>query len=41
MEIKAFFHESSFTLTYLVWDPATRDAVVIDPAIGTVHDSLC
>ncbi|PKN57789.1 MAG: MBL fold metallo-hydrolase [Deltaproteobacteria bacterium HGW-Deltaproteobacteria-14] len=33
MEIKAFFHESSFTLTYLVWDPATRDAVVIDPVL--------
>lgn len=33
MEIKAFFHEPSFTLTYLVWDPATRDAVVIDPVL--------
>jgi len=33
MEIKAFFHEASFTLTYLVWDPSTKDAVVIDPVL--------
>lgn len=31
MEIRAFFHEPTYTLTYLVWDPETRDAVVIDP----------
>ena len=33
MEIKAFFHESSFTLTYVVYDAATKDAVVIDPVL--------
>ncbi|TNF36784.1 MAG: MBL fold metallo-hydrolase [Deltaproteobacteria bacterium] len=33
MEIKAFFHEASNTLTYLVWDPDTKDAVVIDPVL--------
>jgi glyoxylase-like metal-dependent hydrolase (beta-lactamase superfamily II) len=33
MEIKAFFDEPTFTLTYVVYDPATRDAVVIDPVL--------
>jgi len=30
MQIKAFFHEQTCTLTYLVFDPASKDAVVID-----------
>ncbi|PIE15885.1 MAG: MBL fold metallo-hydrolase [Proteobacteria bacterium] len=33
MEIKAFFHKDSFTFTYVVWDAATKDAVVIDPVL--------
>jgi glyoxylase-like metal-dependent hydrolase (beta-lactamase superfamily II) len=33
MTIEAFFDARTFTLTYLVWDPATRDAVVIDPLL--------
>jgi len=33
MEIRAFFDEPTFTLTYLVWDPQTKDAVVIDPVL--------
>ncbi len=33
MEIKAFFHPPTSTLTYVVHDPATRDAVVIDPVL--------
>ena len=33
MQIKTFFDPRTFTLTYLVWDPATRDAVVIDPVL--------
>jgi len=33
MEIKAFFDEDTFTLTYLVYDAASRDAVVIDPVL--------
>jgi len=34
MEIKAFFDRSTATVTYIVWDPATKDAVVIDPVLG-------
>jgi glyoxylase-like metal-dependent hydrolase (beta-lactamase superfamily II) len=33
MEIKAFFDKRTFTLTYVVYDPKTRDAVVIDPVL--------
>lgn len=33
MEIKAFFHSPTSTLTYVVHDPTTRDAVVIDPVL--------
>ncbi len=33
MEIKAFFHDESSTLTYVVWDADTKDAVVIDPVL--------
>ena len=31
--VKAFFDPRTFTLTYVVWDPDTRDAVVIDPVL--------
>lgn len=33
MEIKAFFDERTYTLTYLVFDPTSRDAVVIDSVL--------
>ena len=33
MNIEAFFDPRTWTLTYLVWDPDTRDAVVIDPVL--------
>lgn len=33
MEIKAFFDPPTYTLTYVVWDPSSRDAVVIDPVL--------
>lgn len=33
MQIRAFFHSPTSTLTYVVWDPMTRDAVVIDPVL--------
>lgn len=33
MHIETFYDERTFTLTYLVWDDATKDAVVIDPVL--------
>ncbi|MCU0694584.1 MAG: MBL fold metallo-hydrolase [Polyangiaceae bacterium] len=33
MEIKAFYDNRTFTLTYIVWDPKTKDAVVLDPVL--------
>ena len=33
MQIKAFFDQATFTLTYVVFDEATRDAVIIDPVL--------
>jgi glyoxylase-like metal-dependent hydrolase (beta-lactamase superfamily II) len=32
-EIRPFFDPATYTLTYLVWDPHTRDAVVLDPVL--------
>lgn len=31
--VKAFFDPRTFTLTYVVWDPSTKDAVIIDPVL--------
>ena len=33
MTITPFFDSRTWTLTYLVWDPQTRDAVIIDPVL--------
>jgi len=33
MNTKAFFDPQTFTLTYVVFDPQTKDAVVIDPVL--------
>jgi glyoxylase-like metal-dependent hydrolase (beta-lactamase superfamily II) len=33
MEVRPFFEPVTQTLTYVVWDPATRDAVIIDPVL--------
>jgi glyoxylase-like metal-dependent hydrolase (beta-lactamase superfamily II) len=33
MEIKTFFDERTYTLTYVVHDPRSRDAMVIDPVL--------
>lgn len=33
IEIKEFFDKETYTLTYVVWDPKTRDAIVIDPVL--------
>jgi glyoxylase-like metal-dependent hydrolase (beta-lactamase superfamily II) len=32
-EIRGFFDEQTNTISYLVWDPSTREAVVIDPVL--------
>lgn len=32
-EVKAFFDARTFTVTFVAWDAATRDAVVIDPVL--------
>jgi glyoxylase-like metal-dependent hydrolase (beta-lactamase superfamily II) len=33
MQVKAFFDQITCTLTYVVYDEATRDAVIIDPVL--------
>ncbi len=33
MNIEAFFHKDTSTLAYVVWDPETRDAVIIDSVL--------
>ena len=32
-QIQAYFDEATFTVTYLVADPETRAAVIIDPVL--------
>lgn len=31
--VRAFFHEPTFTVSYLVWDPATKRGAIIDSAL--------
>jgi len=38
-EIKAFFDEPTNTVSYLVWDAATKQAAVIDPVLDFDHKS--
>jgi glyoxylase-like metal-dependent hydrolase (beta-lactamase superfamily II) len=38
-EIRAFFDEPTNMVSYLVWDPATNDGVVIDPVLDFDHRS--
>ncbi|MBM3609040.1 MAG: MBL fold metallo-hydrolase, partial [Alphaproteobacteria bacterium] len=37
--IEAFFDEPTNTVSYLVWDPASRKAAVIDPVLDYDHRS--
>ncbi len=32
-EVRAFFHEATFTVSYLVWDPASKAGAVIDSVL--------
>ena len=34
MEVKAFFDTPTFTLTFVIWDEGTKDAVVIDSVLN-------
>jgi glyoxylase-like metal-dependent hydrolase (beta-lactamase superfamily II) len=38
-EIRGFFDEPTNTVSYLVWDSATKDGVVIDPVLNFDHRS--
>lgn len=38
-EIRGFFDEPTNTVSYLVWDPASMDGVVIDPVLNFDHRS--
>ena len=33
MKTKAFFDENTWTLTYVVWDESSQDAIIIDPVL--------
>lgn len=33
MKVESFFHQDTFTLTYIVFNEETRDAVIIDPVM--------
>ncbi|HEY5808949.1 MAG TPA: MBL fold metallo-hydrolase [Povalibacter sp.] len=37
--IRAFFDEPTNTVSYLVWDPATRQAAIVDPVLDYDHHS--
>lgn len=32
--VEAFFDEDTYTLSYLVWDPVSKDALIIDPVLN-------
>jgi len=38
-EIQAFFDEPTNTVSYLVWDPATKEGAVVDPVLNFDHRS--
>lgn len=33
MNVEPFYDERTNTMTYVVWEPSTKDAVVIDPVL--------
>ncbi len=38
-EVKGFFDQSTNTVSYLVWDPATKEAAVVDPVLDFDQNS--
>src|SRR5579884_2232594 len=38
-EVRGFFDEPTNTVSYLVWDPNTNDAAVVDPVLNFDHRS--
>jgi glyoxylase-like metal-dependent hydrolase (beta-lactamase superfamily II) len=38
-EIRAFFDEPTNMVSYLVWDPSTKEGAVIDPVLNFDHRS--
>lgn len=38
-EIRAFFDEPTNTVSYLVWDPRTKEGAVVDPVLNFDHRS--
>ena len=38
-EIRGFFDEPTNTVSYLLWDPATKEGAVIDPVLNFDHRS--
>jgi hypothetical protein len=38
-EIRGFFDEPTNKVSYLVWDPATKESAVIDPVLNFDHRS--
>ena len=37
--VKTFFDEETYTLTYVVWDPKSHDGVIIDSVLNYDHAS--
>ncbi len=40
MNIQPFFDAATWTVTYVVWDPSSKDAVVIDPVLDYDTDAV-
>ena len=38
-EVRGFFDEPTNTVSYLIWDPATKSGAVIDPVLNFDHRS--
>ena len=32
-EVRALYHQPTFTFSYVAWDPGSRDAVIVDPVL--------